>query len=73
MLLAVWTFVHFGLVTIVAALFVAGVLNLFPMATAASRWYSDTAMFIRLLPLALVLFGFVEAIRRRSHPGAGSA
>jgi serine/threonine-protein kinase len=72
-LLAVWTFVHFGLVTVVAALFVAGVLNLFPMATAAFRWYSDTAMFIRLLPIALVLFAFLEAIRRRPHPGAGSA
>jgi hypothetical protein len=70
---AVWAFVRFGLVTVVAAIFVTSLLNLFPMAPAASHWYGDTALFTRLLPVILVLWAFVEAMRRWPRSIAGSA
>jgi len=58
-----WAVVRYGLLTLMTAVFVLGMLSFFPMTFDADSWYSDLTLFAMSAVLALLVFGFMAARR----------
>ncbi|MBN2447462.1 MAG: serine/threonine protein kinase [Phycisphaerae bacterium] len=61
--LAVWVMQRFGLIAVMAGLFVASMLSLNPLTLDTRVWYADTSFFALLVVMAVAIGGFVATWR----------
>jgi hypothetical protein len=62
--LAILVLIRFGLVSFIAAVALTKLLLSFPFTIDPNAWYAEYGMFALAAPLALALFGYMQAFRR---------
>jgi len=71
---ALYALMHWGLVSLLTALSVLGLLSAFPITTDLKAWYAGYGLFAAAATLGLALWGFLEALRPPGraalHPSA---
>lgn len=60
---AIWATIRYGLLTIMTAILVVGLLSMFPITFDTRNWYSDLTLFAISMVLAVTLYGFFAARR----------
>ena len=60
-----YTLTKFGVVTLMAAVFVDGVLRVFPLTTRLSAWYAKDALLVMFSVLALAIYAFHTTLAGR--------
>jgi predicted Ser/Thr protein kinase len=64
-LLALWTLTRLGVLPMIVASFVSGILVSFPLTTDLSAWYSEVTLFALATVLALAIWSFRVALAGR--------
>lgn len=60
----VWITIRYGLVALITASFVSGILSMFPLTLDSREWYADLSLFALLLVCAIAIFGFYTSRMR---------